>query len=82
MGQVDSLNHKSIKVEVEVRTGIAIRGPIRTGTDQIIDQIVGDRGQYRQDSGRPRYKQKYRRGIFRGNMRSYGRENNRVQKQL
>ena len=40
MGQVDSSNHKSIKVEIEVRTEITIKGTIRTGTDQIIDQIV------------------------------------------
>ena len=33
----------------------------------------GDRGQYRQDRGMPRYEQDYRRGNFRGNMRSYGR---------
>ena len=32
----------------------------------------GDRRQYRQDRGRPRYEQNYRRGNFRGNMRSYG----------
>ena len=36
MEQVDSSNHKSIKVEVEVRTEITIRGTIRTGTDQIV----------------------------------------------
>ena len=40
MGQVDSSNHKSIKVEAEVRIEITIRGTIRTGTDQIIDHIV------------------------------------------
>ena len=40
MGQVDSSNHKPIKVEVEVKTEITIKGTIRTGTDQIIDQIV------------------------------------------
>ena len=40
MGQVDSLNYKSIKIEVEVRTEITIRGTIRTGTDQIIGQVV------------------------------------------
>ena len=33
----------------------------------------GDRGQCTQDRGRPRYKQNYRRGNFRGNIRSYGR---------
>ena len=40
MGQVDSSNHKSIKAEVEIRTEITFRETIRTGTDQIIDQIV------------------------------------------
>ena len=40
MGQVDSSNHKCIKVEVDVRTEITIRGTIRAGTDQIIGQIV------------------------------------------
>ena len=37
----------------------------------------GDRRQYRQDRGRPRYEQIYRRANFRGNMRSYGRQNSR-----
>ena len=40
MGHVDSSNHKSLEVEVEVRTEITIKGPIRTGTDQVIDQTV------------------------------------------
>ena len=40
MGQVDSSNHKSIKVEVEVRTKITIRGATRTGADYITGQIV------------------------------------------
>ena len=40
MGQVDSSNHTSIKIEVEVRTEITIRGTIKIGTDQITDQIV------------------------------------------
>ena len=35
----------------------------------------GDRGQYRQHRGRPRYEQNYRRGNFRENVRSYGRQN-------
>ena len=34
----------------------------------------GDRGQYRQDRGGPRYEQNYRRGNIRGNIRSYGRQ--------
>ena len=40
MEQVDSSNHKSIKIEVEVRTKITIRGAIRIGIDQITHQIV------------------------------------------
>ena len=36
-----------------------------------------DRGQYRQDKGRPRYEQNYRRENFRANMRSYGRQDSR-----
>ena len=40
---------------------------------------IGDRGQYRQDRGRPRHEQNYRRGNFRGNVRSYGRQNSRGQ---
>ena len=40
MGQVDNSNHKSIKVEVEVRTEFTIRETIKTGIDQIINQIV------------------------------------------
>ena len=40
MGQVDSSNHKSIRVEIEVRTEITIRGTIRTGINQVIDQIA------------------------------------------
>ena len=37
----------------------------------------GDRKQYRQDRGRPRYEQNYRRGNFRGNMMSSDRQNSR-----
>ena len=40
MGQADISNHKFIKTEVDVRTEITIRGTIRAGIDQIIDQIV------------------------------------------
>ena len=40
MGRVDSLSHKSIKVEVEVRIEITIRETIRTGTDHITGQTV------------------------------------------
>ena len=35
----------------------------------------GNRRQYRQDRSRPRYEQNYRRGNFRGNMRSFDRQN-------
>ena len=37
---MDSLNHKSLKVKVEVRTEITITGTIRIGIDQIIYQTV------------------------------------------
>ena len=37
----------------------------------------GNRRQYRQDRGRPRYEQNYRRGNFTGSMRSFDRQNNR-----
>ena len=40
MKQIDSSSSKSIKVEVEVRTGITIRETIRIGTDLITYQIA------------------------------------------
>ena len=40
MEQTDNLNHKSIRVEVEVRTGTTIREIIRIDTDLITDQIA------------------------------------------
>ena len=40
MGHVVSSNHNFIKTEVGVRTESTFRGTIRTGIDQIIDQIV------------------------------------------
>ena len=40
MGQVDNSKHKSIKVEVEVKTEITIRETIRRVTDQTTGQIV------------------------------------------
>ena len=40
MEQTDNSNHKSIRVDVEVKTEITIREIIRTDTDQITDQIV------------------------------------------
>ena len=40
MEEVDSLNHKSVRVEVEVRTGITIKDIIKTDIDQITGQIV------------------------------------------
>ena len=36
MEQVDSSNHKFIKIEAEVRTEITISQAIRTGIDQIV----------------------------------------------
>ena len=40
MDQIDNSNHKSISIEVEVRTGITIRKTIKISTDKITDQIV------------------------------------------
>ena len=38
--QIDNSNHKYIRVEVEVRTGITIRGTIKIDTDQITSQTA------------------------------------------
>ena len=40
MEQTDNSNHKSIRVEVQSKTEIAIREIIRIGKDQIIGQIA------------------------------------------
>ena len=40
MEQIGNSNHKSIRVEVEVRAGVTIREIIRIGTDQVIGQIA------------------------------------------
>ena len=40
MEQTDNSNHKSIRVEVEVRTETTIKEIIRIGTDQITGQIA------------------------------------------
>ena len=40
MDQIDNSNHKSIRVEVEVRTEITVRETTKIGTDKITDQIV------------------------------------------
>ena len=40
MEQTDNSNNKSIRVEVEVKTEIAVRETIRIGTGQITDQIA------------------------------------------
>ena len=39
MEQTDNLNHKSIRLEVEVKTEITIKETIRIGTDPITGQI-------------------------------------------
>ena len=41
MDQIDSSNHKLIRVEAEVRTETTIRETTKIGTDKITDQIVG-----------------------------------------
>ena len=38
--QIGNINHKSIRIEVEVRTGIMIRETIKISTVKITDQIV------------------------------------------
>ena len=40
MEQIDNSNHKSIRVEVEVRTGITVRDATKIGRDKITDQIA------------------------------------------
>ena len=40
MDQIDNSNHKSIRVEVEVKTWITIKETIKIGTDKITDEIV------------------------------------------
>ena len=40
MEQTGNLNHKSIRIEVEVRTETTIRETIRIGTHLITDQIA------------------------------------------
>ena len=69
MEQVDSSNHKFIKIEAEVRTEVIITIAIRTGTGQIV--VTEDNtGKIKVE---PRYEQNYKRG----NMRSYDRQNSR-----
>ena len=43
MEQIDNSNHKSIRVEAEVRTEITIRGTIKIGTEIITGQIAETR---------------------------------------
>ena len=40
MEQIDNSNHKSIRVEVEVRTGVTVREVTKIGTDKIKDHIA------------------------------------------
>ena len=40
MEQIENSNQKSIRVEVEVRTGVTVREATKIGTDKITDQIV------------------------------------------
>ena len=66
--QIDISNPKSITLEVEVKTGITIRETIKIGTDQIAEtEDNTDKIEVGLD------KKNYRRGNFRGNIRSYGR---------
>ena len=45
--QTGNLNHKSIRVEVEVRTANTMKETTRIGTDKITGQISRNRGQYK-----------------------------------
>ena len=58
----DNLNHKSIRVEVAVRTETTIREIIRIDTDQITDQIAHTEDNIDKDRSRSRYEQNFRRG--------------------
>ena len=40
MEQIDNSNHKSIRVEVDVRTGVSVREATKIGTHLITDQIA------------------------------------------
>ena len=40
MDQIDNLDHKSIRVEVETRTEIIVKETTKIGRDKITDQIV------------------------------------------
>ena len=40
MEQIDNSSHKSIRVEVEVRTGVTVREIIKKGRDKMTDQIA------------------------------------------
>ena len=40
MEQIDNSSHKSIRVEVVVRTGITVREATKIGRDKITDQIT------------------------------------------
>ena len=75
MQQTGNLNHKFTKVEAEDKIEVTMTDAIMISKPIItnIGQIGGDRRQYRQDRGRPRCKQNYRRGNFRGNARNFDR---------
>ena len=73
--RTDSSNHKSIRVDVEVRRGITIREIIRIGTNLITDQIAETEDNTDKTEAGLEYVQNFRRGNFRGNVRNYGRQN-------
>ena len=71
MEQVDSSNHKFIKIEADVRTEIIISVAIRTDIGQIV--VIGhntDKIEVGLDMNKIT-------GNFRGNMRSFYRQNSR-----
>ena len=71
---------KYTKIEVEIKIEDIIKETIRIDTGQITCQIVEsrgrDRGQFRQDRGRNRFEQSYRRNC-KESPRHYGKQNSR-----
>ena len=71
----DHLNPKYIKAEIEVKIEDTTREIMKIGMGQ--NRLSSrDRGQFRQDRGRHRFEQSYRRN-YRENPRNYGRQSSR-----
>ena len=73
--KIDNSHHKSIRVEVEVRTGITIREIIRIGRDQITGQIAETEDNTDRIEVGLNMNKIIGEVISRVNVRSYGRQN-------